>query len=210
MIKVFILILLQFGSLKTKGKMQNSGNNTRIISDSQMDFERAVSGLEFPTEIESKLTLISVEYFSFDNRIHRGQLLVNKLVANSVKEIFNKLLNLHFPIAKVIPISKFNWNDEKSMQENNTSAFNYRKIKGTSRLSKHSYGLAIDINPLLNPYVKENSVEPEGATYNPNIPGTITNKSEIVKIFKSFGWHWGGDWHTVKDYQHFEFSIKEK
>jgi len=93
------------------------------------------------------------------------------------------------------------------MSANNTSAFNYRNIKGTDRLSKHSYGIAIDINPLFNPFVKKNSVEPEGAKYIPSRKGTLTGSSEVVKIFKSYGWQWGGDWNRGKDYQHFEKNI---
>ena len=71
-------------------------------------------------------------------------------------------------------------------------------------MSNHAFGIAIDINPLLNPYVKKNSVEPEGASYNPELSGTITEDSDVVKIFKSYGWNWGGDWTRGKDYQHFE------
>ncbi len=184
--------------------------NENMIFDSDLTFDEAVAGTDFPQEIRANLTLVKIKHLGFDGKIHVGELVVNKLIANDVKAIFMKLLSVKFPIEKVIPIVKYSWDDEKSMQDNNTSAFNYRVIKGTTRLSKHSYGLAIDINPKLNPYVKKNSVEPKGAVYNPKIPGTIVKDSQVVKIFKSYGWKWGGDWTRGKDYQHFEFNRGDK
>lgn len=184
--------------------------NKNVAIDSQMTLKEALAGLTIHPEIREQLTLINVKYYGFDGKIHSGELVVNKRVEKNIESIFMKLLSIKFPIERVVPISKYNWDDEKSMQANNTSAFNYRVIKGTKRLSKHSYGLAIDVNPLLNPYVKKNSVEPEGAVYNPKIPGTITAESQVVKIFKSYGWSWGGDWRKGKDYQHFEFDITKK
>jgi len=90
------------------------------------------------------------------------------------------------------------------MLANNTSAFNYRKVTGGKSLSMHSYGFAIDINPVQNPYFKGSIVLPEGAIYNPVAPGTLTAASPIVKTFKRLGWGWGGEWKSLKDYQHFE------
>jgi peptidoglycan L-alanyl-D-glutamate endopeptidase CwlK len=203
------LVVLSFSFTFTEEKiMQNK--LSEIIIDSDMNFEQAVAGLQFPNKIKEELSLVKVKYLGFDKQLHQGELVVNRKVADEVKTIFMKLLTVKFPIEKVIPISAFGWDDEKSMKDNNTSAFNYRVIKGTDRLSNHSFGLAIDVNPLLNPYVKKNSVEPEGAVYNPTIPGTITENSQIVKIFKSYGWHWGGDWKKGKDYQHFEKEIEKK
>lgn len=126
-------------------------------------------------------------------------------IALNLKEIFNELLELKFPIEKVIPLVKYNWSDDKSMEDNNSSAFNYRVIYGTDRLSNHSYGRAIDINPKLNPYIPvDGNTFPKGATYNPNIPGTIIDNSEIIKAFISRGFEWGGNWTSLKDWQHFE------
>ena len=88
------------------------------------------------------------------------------------------------------------------MLANNTSAFNYRTIAGTTRLSNHATGRAIDINPMLNPFMRDAYVAPSGATYDTKISGTVTEK--IAEIFKSRGWSWGGDWTDRKDWQHFE------
>ena len=200
--KIKISLLILFTILNAK--FMNRQDIDTVIVDSQLTLKEALAGLKIPQNVRKTLAIITVKYWGFDNKIHKGQLVINKKLSDEVKQIFNEIFNLRFPIYSVIPIVKFEWDDEKSMLANNTSAFNYRKIKGTDRLSNHSFGLAIDINPWLNPYVKKNSVEPEGASYNPELPGTITEYSNVVKIFKSFGWDWGGDWTRGKDYQHFE------
>ncbi len=200
--KIKLLLLILFIILNAP--FMNGQDIDTVIVDSELTFEEALAGLKIPQNIRKTLAIITVKYWGFDNKIHKGQLVINKKLSDEVKQIFNEIFHLHFPIKSVIPIVKFGWNDEKSMLANNTSAFNYRKIKGTERLSNHAFGIAIDINPLLNPYVKKNSVEPEGASYNPKLSGTITEDSDVVKIFKSYGWNWGGDWTRGKDYQHFE------
>ncbi|WKZ69260.1 MAG: M15 family metallopeptidase [Melioribacteraceae bacterium] len=179
-----------------------------IIVDSDMTFDEAVAGLEFPLEVRKNLTLINVMYISFDEKIHKGQIVIHKQLSAELKEIFDELLAKRFPIEKVIPIVKYGWDDEKSMADNNSSAFNYRFIAGTEKLSNHAYGFAVDLNPFQNPYIVGKKVSPSGSKYNPKQTGTITAESVIVKIFKKRGWEWGGDWTTKKDYQHFEKSIK--
>jgi hypothetical protein len=109
-----------------------------------------------------------------------------------------------FPVNKVVPVSVYNWSDSLSMSDNNTSAFNYRKVKGTHKYSSHSTGKAIDLNPQLNPQEKGGKINPAGTTYNPDRPGTLTRNSHIVKFFIQKGWKWGGNWKSSKDYQHFE------
>lgn len=167
-----------------------------------MTLEQALAGKEIPAEIKSTLTLLNVLYVSFDGLIHEGQLVVHHKVSDELREIFGKLLTLGFPIEKVIPVANYGWDDDASMADNNSSAFNYRLIYGTNRLSNHSYGLAVDINPALNPYTRrDGTIAPPGATYNVSVPGTLT--PEIVALFKSYGWEWGGDWER-KDWQHFQ------
>ena len=90
------------------------------------------------------------------------------------------------------------------MLSNNTSAFNYRMVTGGNYLSKHAYGFAIDINPVQNPYIKGDIVLPPDAVYDTSEPGTLANYSPIVKTFIRLGWTWGGNWKSLKDYQHFE------
>lgn len=181
------------------------GNEQEYIIDSQMTFKEAIQGSKAPKEIIDSLVLIDVLYYSFDSRLHKGQLLVNKDVAKDINEIFQIIRETKFPIEKVIPIVKYGWSDTISMEENNTSAFNYRFVAGTNRLSLHSYGRAVDINPFLNPVVyKDGRTDPKRAVYNPNKAGTFTEDNVIVKEFLKRGWRWGGHFSSYKDYHHFD------
>lgn len=112
-------------------------------------------------------------------------------------------------------IDDYQADDEKSMAANNTSSFNFRKVAGTNRLSKHAMGLAIDINPRINPYINSKGVlaPQNGSVYKERdakkckgkYAGYMIQKnSRITKIFKKYGFSWGGDWKYSKDYQHFE------
>ncbi len=176
------------------------------IIDSNNNLTQLISKSKAPSFVVDSLILLNVNYFGFDNKIHKGQVIVNKKCRNSIRTIFNELMNIRFPIYSVKPISFFEWNDSLSMAQNNTSSFNYRTVDGTSKMSDHAYGLAIDINPLLNPYIKENYFsKPINAVYDTTAPGTIHTNSEVVKIFKKHGWKWGGDFYNIKDYQHFYY-----
>lgn len=175
-----------------------------IIIDSDITFEEAVSGITIPENIKNNLVLIDVCYYSFDDKLHRGQLLVHKSAADDLKEIFEIIKEIKFPVQKVIPIVKYGWNDEISMRMNNTSAFNYRKLRDAKIISYHAKGLAIDINPMQNPHIKRGKAIPGDSTYDKSKPGTITESSIIVKEFRKRGWIWGGFWRSSKDYQHFE------
>ena len=97
-----------------------------IIVDSALTFEEAVAGTDAPQEIIDALELVAVDYRSFDEKLHRGQLLVHRSVARETREIFAELLSLSFPILKVIPIVRYGWDDSLSMEDNNSSAFNSR------------------------------------------------------------------------------------
>ena len=170
-----------------------------------MLFEEAISGIDIPHSIKLSLALIRVPYCSFENQILIGELIVHKDLADETVGIFKEIADVNFPIMKVIPISYYNWSDENSMADNNTSCFNYRKIYGTSKFSQHAYGRAVDINPLFNPYIaKDGSVHPKGAYYDISRLGTITEESGIVNVFEKRNWIWGGRWQDRKDWQHFE------
>jgi peptidoglycan LD-endopeptidase CwlK len=168
-----------------------------------MNLEEALKGLEVPDEIREELVVITVPYISFEGTSNEGQVVAHKKVLEELKEIFSELHALGFPIHRITPISAYGWDDEASMAANNTSAFNYRLIYGTQELSNHARGLAVDINPLINPYTaRDLSIHPEGAEYIPARPGTFTAESAAVNAFLSRGWKWGGDW-PVKDWHHF-------
>ncbi len=184
--------------------MNEEHQRAKAIPDCNYTLSEALSGKKIPKEIEENLRLVRVEYYSFDNKLHEGQLVIHKELVNDIKWIFEKLKEKKFPIDKVIPVVKYSWSDDSSMADNNTSAFNYRFVANTTRLSNHSTGRAIDINPWQNPQIINGAALPAGAVYNPKAKGTITSKSFIVKLFKEKGWDWGGDWKTRIDYQHFE------
>ncbi len=182
-----------------------SENKENIIIDSDMTFEQALSGTKAPEEIIDSLILLDVEYYSFDNKLHKGQLVINKYVRDDITAIFQLMKDIKFPVNKVVPIVKYNWSDDASMSDNNTSAFCYRFVAGTERLSNHSFGRAIDINPYLNPVIYESGkISPDGAKYEPKKPGTFYEDHPIVKEFKKRGWRWGGDFKSFKDYHHFD------
>ncbi len=165
----------------------------------------AVSGKEIPPEIKNSLALLSVEYYSFQGDRVKGSLVIHKKVTHECEQIFHKLMLIKFPIERMTPINFYDWDDQRSMEDNNTSAFNYRFIAGTSRLSNHALGLAIDINPRVNPYIGgDGTVLPIGAVYQPGKQGVIDSGMPIVALFKKYGWKWGGDWKDDKDWQHFE------
>jgi peptidoglycan LD-endopeptidase CwlK len=204
--KLLLLLSFIFAQLITDQSRQQDDIQTdiKIIIDCSYTFEEAISGIEIPSSIISELRLVEVEYYSFDDKLHRGQLLVNKKVEEDIIAIFSLIKGLKFPIANVIPAVKYNWDDEASMNDNNTVAFNYRKVKGSKMLSAHSYGMAIDINPIQNPHVKGKVIQPPNAKYDSKVKGTILRDSELVKEFIKRGWQWGGRWKSSKDYQHFE------
>jgi hypothetical protein len=190
----------------------NSSFNSmqELVIDSDCDLDEALGGQNIPGIIKDKLELVTVSYYGFDDKIHKGQILVHKKAVQDIIEIFDFIREIRFPIKKVVPICEYKWSDEESMKDNNTSSFNYRFISGTRVHSMHASGLAIDINPFQNPYIKNHIILPEGASYDTTKKGTITAHSPLVKEFKKRGWSWGGDWKSIKDYQHFEKKIISK
>lgn len=158
------------------------------------------------------LSYLTVEHINFEGKRCTGELIVNSCIACDVIEIFKELLALSYPIEKMVLIDTYGADDNLSMADNNSSAFNYRYIDSTTTLSNHSKGLAIDINPLYNPYIKtvngkERILPPDGADYVDRTldnPYYIRKDDAIYKIFTSHGFTWGGDWTDSKDYQHFE------
>lgn len=185
---------------------QSSSESDEIIVDSNLTFEQAIQGSKAPKHIIDSLVLIDVLYFSDDKKIHKGQVLINKIVEKDIRDIFEMMLKMQFTIKKVIPINNYNWSDEKSMEDNNTSAFNYRFISGTQRLSNHSFGRAVDINPKWNPVIyKDGKLSPKNGSYDLNRPGTFHLEHPVVNEFKSRKWRWGGQFNKYQDMHHFDF-----
>lgn len=166
-----------------------------------------------PSEILDELEVIEVEYLSFDHELHLGQLVMHQSVKNDVRAFFGWALELEFPIDKVIPAAdpRYGWDDEKLMADNVSSGFNYRLIAGTDRPSLHGQGLAFDINPRQNPYIRYTDegdvVQPPGAAWRPSLQGVLHADHILVKGMELLGWEWGGHWTRRSgrtDYQHFQ------
>jgi hypothetical protein len=155
------------------------------------------------------LAYLEVDHFGYDGKVHTGELVVEARLAREVLDIMRELFQARFPIEKMRLIDAYAGSDEASMADNNTSAFNCRPVAGRSRgFSRHSYGRAIDINPLTNPYVKGKLVAPPaGRAFldrTQGAVGMITRGDACHQAFVRRGWRWGGVWRLSKDYQHFE------
>ena len=159
-----------------------------------------------------ELRYVHVLHMGFDGQTKEGELVVNKAIADDVLAIFEELYQADYPIEKVELVDAYNADDEKSMSHNNSSAFNFRFISHTTKISKHGLGMAVDINTLYNPYVKtvdgKLSIEPANATAyvdrSKDFPYKIDHDDLCYKLFTKYGFTWGGDWTHSKDYQHFE------
>lgn len=158
------------------------------------------------------LRYVHVRHMGFDGEAKDGELVVNKAIADDVLAIFEELYKADYPIEKVRLVDEYDADDEASMSDNNSSAFNFRFISHTTRISRHGLGMAVDINTRYNPYVKtvdgKLSIEPaNGADYvdrSKDFPHKIDHEDLCYKLFKEHGFAWGGDWTHSKDYQHFE------
>jgi len=157
-----------------------------------------------------RLRLVEIDYHGFDGEKHRGELVVNEDLVDDVRSIFAKLLSIGYPIEKMrTPEHYPGAEDELSMEDNNTSAFNCRGIPGSADWSQHAYGRAIDIDPLINPSISASGkLEPTTAgKYVDRArtdPGMLHDGDPVVRLFAEHGWAWGGKWRDPKDYQHFE------
>jgi len=160
------------------------------------------------------LRYINLNHLNFEGETVSGEIIVHKDVADDVVNIFSELYEMHYPIKQMHLVSDFNADDWESIEAGNTSAFNCRPVTGNKKKwSKHAYGRAIDINPIENPYVSKTghishkaSLKYKRRVHKVNTPADkalLLKNDKATKIFKKYGWKWGGDWHTIKDYQHF-------
>jgi hypothetical protein len=151
-----------------------------------------------------RLRRVEVTHLGFDGSPRQGVLIVHADHARAIVDVFSRLYANGFPIQQMVPVDVYGGSDDASMAANNTSAFNCRQVTGGTRYSEHSYGWAIDVNPVQNPYVRGTTVLPPGGrTDRSPGPGVITAGDATVQAFAAIGWSWGGYWSTVKDYQHF-------
>ena len=188
--------------------IDNATNNNPVIIDSRMTFEEAIAGTMAPVDIIDQLVLLDVEYYSDDDLLHRGQLVVNKSIENDIREMFQLIKEIRFPVHQAVPIVAYDWDDNQSMLANNTSAFCYRKVAQSQRWSRHATGHAIDINPFFNPIVWKNEYKgrpnvPAGAIYDVDRPGTFHLTHPVVQEFRKRKFTWGYYFPVYYDYHHF-------
>ena len=157
----------------------------------------------------SSLRRLRVGYWGFDEKSRVGTLVVNRSAVGPLTVVFRRLYKARFPIRRMRSIDAYVGNDERSLAADNTAAFNCRYAvgPGPKRWSTHAYGLAIDVNPVENPYLESGRVHPRaGRAYldRSNLrPGMAVRGGLLVSAFASVGWTWGGRWAGTPDYQHF-------
>ena len=159
------------------------------------------------------LRYLRVTHKDFNYRDKKGELIVHKSVARSMVNVFRELYKINYPIHKMTLVSNYRGKDWVSIEADNTSAFNCRNVGGTNRWSRHSYGKAIDINPIENPYISRSGYISHKASLKykkrRHYKNTLADKAILLKydratkIFNTYGWHWGGEFKGEKDYQHF-------
>ena len=216
----------QYNSL-TIGSILDTTEFSQEILESLFNIEELnqelidrISGKSYKEDADipySDLRHLRLLHIGFDGLTHVGEMIVNKAIAEDVMEIFKELYQIEYQIEKILLIDEYDADDLKSMADNNSSAFNYRFVEGTSRRSVHSDGLAIDINPLYNPYVRTRDgileILPENGTE--YVDRDLDNRYYIrkddpcYKAFVSRGFTWGGEWKNSKDYQHFEKKLSD-
>lgn len=189
------------------------------------DVRESMKGISMPEDATvgfDDLAYLTIPHYDFNGNIVEGHMVVDKDVAEDVLSIFKELYDIQYPIERMELIDKydemqteeFDSLDRSSMGRNNTSCFCYRVVNGSSNLSNHARGRAIDLNPLINPWVQGSSYSPRNAgpyvdrekTFEDDVinRATIHANDEVVQIFEKYGWSWGGYWQSQQDYQHFE------
>ncbi len=150
-------------------------------------------------EIAEILVLVDVNFRGHSGDIYTGQIVVHKYQQGSIRRIFKRIiLETDFRMTSVIPLSRFDW--DQTMRFNNSGGFDWRLVKNSLEVTDHLWGGAVDINPLINPWLKNGTAN---YYYDSKVRGTLLKSSAVVKIFKEEGWKWGGDWEHSKDWQHF-------
>ena len=205
------LLLMVCSSVATAQTMQ--GFSIQEISDSV--FAR-MQGKSFPahcTVKRSDLRYLQVLHVDADGETHRGEMVCNKAIAEDLLEIFQELYRQSYPIERMRLIDDYDADDERSMRDNNSSSFCYRVVEGSTKLSKHAQGMAVDVNTLYNPCVRKRKdgtvlVQPSTAKRYTNrsrkFPYKIVEGDLMFRLFTERGFQWGGHWKSLKDYQHFE------
>jgi hypothetical protein len=167
---------------------------------------RSTWSAECPVALD-ELSYVTVSHYGFEGNVHTGELIVNASVADDVVSVFHKLFDAKFPIEEMRVTSQADLDAAPTGDGNDTGSFVCRPVVGSDHWSQHAYGLAVDINPFQNPYVKGDVIIPELAGSYTNRdwarPGMIFEDDVVFSAFADIGWTWGGDWQTLKDRMHF-------
>lgn len=184
------------------------------VPDSVWTLMQGKTYRENPYIRRGDLRYLRVLHIDHEGRVHRGEMVCNRLIANKLLTILRTLYEQRYPIERMVLPDVYDADDERQMRDNNSSCFCFRVIAGSKNLSKHARGLAVDINTLYNPYCRRRKdgtlfVQPATAKVycdrSRQFPYKITANDLCVRLFKKHGFKWGGDWKSHKDYQHFEF-----
>ncbi len=202
-------------TIQATGQTVSNGFFSTEITDK---IKARIYGLSYKKDCTTPyedLRYLSVWHIDFAKTPRRGELICHKSIAQDLIEIFRTLYEAGYPIAKIRLIDEYGADDDLSCMDNNTSCFNYRNIYGTSQLSLHALGLAVDINPFYNPYVTYPDgnirISPPGSEAYANrsavFPYKIDENDLCFQLFNAHGFAWGGHWHPTKDYQHFQKAM---
>lgn len=204
-----------------KEELTETVNESFYIEEIDDELKERMRGKSYAADIDESivnfdmLRHVVIKYNDFEGNVKDGELVCNELIAQDLLEIFKELYESGYMLEEVSLIDKYDADDDMSMEANNTSCFNYRLVDRSDKLSYHAYGLAIDVNPLYNPYVEYGKGE-NGSDYicptqsvfyayrDNDFPYKIDENDLCYRLFKEHGFKWGGDWNSCKDYQHFE------
>ena len=200
----------------------------KVVDDNDALTNAAWKSQEIPSNVKTRMTgksykknctvawsdlrYLQLLHRNRDGKTQLGEMVCNKAIASKLITIFKALYEKNYRIERMVLIDDYDADDEKSMKANNTSCFNFRQVQGSKKLSKHSQGMAVDVNPFYNPFKdRKGKISPAGSEkyVNRSLKGTIfpliDTSDFCYKLFVQNGARWGGAWKTMKDWQHFEF-----
>lgn len=211
---LLLVVCISLSSQSIFAQKNREGFSISKIDDALMERMKGKSFGEGCTTSQSDLRYLQVLHYDADGKVQHGELVCNKAIAQDLIEIFEALYDAQYPIEKMVLIDEYDGDDDLSMADNNTSCFNFRNVPGSKNLSRHARGMAIDINPLYNPYItkrngKQHISPEEGKKWATNRTKSrnkmIIDANDLcLKLFKQHGFRWGGNWRSSKDYQHFD------
>jgi len=219
LLAVLTVIVLLMSTAGAESGETNPESSFWISEITDEIFER-IQGKSFKDDCtlpREDLRYLHVLHVDLNGEIHEGEMIVNYHIAEDVLDILRQLYEAKYPIERIRLVDEYGADDELSMEDNNSSAFNFRFISHTTRVSKHGLGLAVDINTLYNPYTKivdgVRIIEPVTAEAyldrEADFPYKIDHGDLCFKLFTEHGFEWGGDWEDRKDYQHFEIPAAQ-